>query len=48
MIDDEYMTYWRSRAISAEMKVIKFRNKLQFWKTAAIGFAVVVIILTFI
>jgi hypothetical protein len=48
MTDDEYMNYWRSRAISAEMKVVKLRNKLLFWRAAGISFGVVVIIITLI
>lgn len=48
MTDEEYIKFWRTRAVSAETQVVNLRKKLLFWRTAGISFGVVVIIITLI
>ena len=48
MFDEQYIQYWRTRAISAEIKVVKLRRKLMFWRVTGVSFGIVVIVMTFL
>lgn len=44
--DEDYMRHWRMRAIEAEVKVGILKEELVFWRILAIGFLVLVIVIT--
>lgn len=48
MNDDDYIKHLMGRALAAEMIVVRLRHKLMFWRTAAVGFLLLVIIITLI